>query len=306
MSMNKKEKLLIKWRNNILLAAKALEENNYSAYEDIISSSNNIVNKMKQIDDLTYECKTFGQSNYIFEDVLPSLFKKNKNIVKEFITLIKEDKNLLSQFQFLSALKNYKNSISAEQYVKESLELVQKNIDIKTLNESNQKLADLIHKYEICPSKPIDEETNHFFESCDYVIKSKKKLNNLYQTNENLNYIQQYIQKNAKANIQEARDNVSDKILSFDLKYKNLLNINEKKLLKNILSNDETQSKATFNELKNECLKLTNELLTKSNDECEKEKIASIQETIQNMCYSTDTLVENITKFLNIREVLLA
>lgn len=304
--MSKRDKILIKWRNIILSAAKALEEKNYDIYDNLMQDANSIAKEMKNIDSLTYECKTFGQSNYIFEDVLPDLFKKNKNIVKEFITLIKEDKNLLSQFQFLSALNKYKKSLDAEKYIQESLDLVQKDINIETLNESNAKLAKLLHKYEIHPSHAIDENDNHFFESCDYVIRNKKKLNNLCQTNENLNYIKEYIMSHAQETALEKNNDIINSISSFDSKYNQLLNVNEKKILKNILSSDENQNKVAFNDLKNECLTLTSQLIENTNNADEKNKLLNIKKNINNLEFSPSNLLENITKILNVREVLIS
>ena len=82
----------------------------------------------------------FGILNHIFEDALPKLFKSNRKAVKSFIKTIQEDKNLLSQFQFYNALKQYDGKEDSKKYLDEALSLTKSRINCKTVNESNAKL----------------------------------------------------------------------------------------------------------------------------------------------------------------------
>ena len=138
--MNKENKYILEWRNNILEAAKALNENNFSMYDKLMNEVSNNYNSYKRDVALTYECTNFGMCNYIFEDALPSLFKNKSNAVKEFITTIKEDKNLLSQFQFYKSLEKNNDKVNTNEYITESFNMACENIDMKTLKESNNKL----------------------------------------------------------------------------------------------------------------------------------------------------------------------
>ena len=170
--MNKENKYILEWRNNILDAAKALNENNFSMYDKLMNEVSNNYNSYKRDVALTYECTNFGISNYIFEDALPSLFKTNKKVIKEFVNTIKEDKNLLNQHKFYQALKNINEHTDIHTYINEALLLVKEGIDIKTLNESNDKLSKIIKENGIRPSSEINEDVLKYFESCDFLFKN--------------------------------------------------------------------------------------------------------------------------------------
>ena len=55
--------------------------------------------------------------------------------MKEWMNIIKEDINLLSQFQFYKALENCSSSNDIKEYVNESLDLVRSGINVKTLSK---------------------------------------------------------------------------------------------------------------------------------------------------------------------------
>jgi hypothetical protein len=72
---------------------------------------------------------------------MPKLMVKNKKVIKECVKMIKEDKNLLAQFKFCNSLRKFNCDTDAKDYINESLNLVAKDIDYKTLRESNKKFA---------------------------------------------------------------------------------------------------------------------------------------------------------------------
>ena len=179
--MNKENQYIIEWRNNVLDAAKALNENDFSTYDKLMNIAESNYKLYKREVALTYECKNFGMANYIFEDALPQLFKSNKNAVKEFVNTIKEDKNLLSQFQFYKSLEKNNNNVDTSEYVTETFNLACESIDMKSLKESNKKLSNIIKKYNIKPNDFIPEEKMKLYENCNYIFSTKKKLTNLME-----------------------------------------------------------------------------------------------------------------------------
>ena len=66
----------------MLSASSALETKDFNLYYQLIDEANKIVDAIKKDEELTYECKNFGISNYIFENALPKIFKSNKIIFK--------------------------------------------------------------------------------------------------------------------------------------------------------------------------------------------------------------------------------
>ena len=125
--------------------------------------------------------------------------------------------------------------------------------------------------------------------------------------NENLNNVASYTEKNYNF-ISEEKNNVFEDITKFDEKYNKLLNEEEKDFVKEIMSfknNDNDKKKEIlFNKFKNECLNIINNLISESNDE-DKYGLLEIKEQINNKQFCIDTLVKDMAKLLEIRDVLL-
>lgn len=306
--MNENNKYILQWRELVLKAAKALEEKNFDLYDTLMKEAEIAYSEYKRECALTYECTNFGMANYIFEDALPHLFKTNKKAVKDFITTIKEDKNLLYQFQFYKALEKYNKNIDSTNYINEALEIVKNNINQKTLNESNEKLAKLIIKYGIKPSETIPSRSMELFESCDFLFKNKKRLTNLTTVNENINRVVNFTEQNYNS-INENKTNIFKLIEDFDKKYGSLLNEEEKDFVKEIMDfkkeDKDNKKEKLFNKFKNECLNTINKLISESSEE-EKEGLYAIKEQIESKQYCDETLVKDMAKLLEIRDILMS
>lgn len=295
------------WRDCVLKAAKALEEKNFVLYESLIDEATKEYEEYKRETALTYECKNFGMANYIFEDALPKLFKNNKKAVKEFINTIKEDKNLLSQFQFYKALEKNNDKIDTKEYVVESLEIATSRVNPKTINESVKKLNNIIKKYNIKPNDFISENDMKLFEDCHYVFSNKKKLNNLLEVNDSINSIVEYTKNNYNL-IKEDNKNYLKLIENFEAKYNNLLTEEEKDFVKEIMdfkSEDRNNKKEKlFYKIKEECVSTIDKLLSEASDE-DKSGLNAIKEQIMPKTYCSETLIKDMAKLLEIRDILL-
>lgn len=304
--MNEENKYIIEWSNNVSNAAKALEEHNFDAYERFMEAAKAAYELYKEDTKLTYECVNFGIANYIFEEALPSLFKSKRKAMKEFIQTIKEDKNLLNQLQFYKALEKYNSNVNSSQYINEALEIAKKNIDRKTISKSNKKLSDIIKKYNIKPSEQISEEYIKLFESCDYLFKNEKKLNNLTLISENIKNVVSFTEKNYNS-INESKDNIANLIEDFNKKYNNLLNEEEKSFVKEIMNfkskDNDSKKEKLFNRFKNECLSLADKMIAESSNE-EKNELIALKEKISNKYYCQETVVKDLAKLLEIRDIL--
>lgn len=303
-----RSKYITEWQSYVMMAEKMLNEDNLNGYTKAMNLAEQVVKEYQKKKELTYECKNFGMCNYIFEDALPTLFKTNKQAVKEFIQTIKEDKNLLNQFKFFKALEEHNKSFNSKQYVNEVFDLTNKLIDKKTINESNVKLCNLIKKYDITPSKKIDADRLKFFESCNFVFTNDKKLTNLSKINNNINLVCEFVESNYNNDVIEEKINFLSLIEDFNKKYDRLLNEDERSLVADIMAVKEEVSlqrkENLFNKFKNECLNIVDKMLSEDVDD--KEGLEAIKESIQSKTFNNGTLVQDIAKLLEIKEILVS
>lgn len=302
-------KYINKWSNIINEAKKSLENYDFASYNRLMDEAKDVVLNFDRDCQLTYECNNFGIANYIFEDALPKLFKSNKNAVKDFIKTIKEDKNLSTQFNFYKALEKNTISENTKDYINESLSLAMENINQKTINESNKKLANILMKYDIKPNDFISEKNIQLFEACDYVLTHKKRLTNLNEHNKNLNVIIEHCMNNVTDSVNENKMNLDSLVEDFNRKYSSLLNEEEKSFVKELMDfktpYNESKKEKLFNKFKNECIDEVNKLIEVANNE-EKDGLNNIKEQIVNKTYNTETVVADLAKLLEIRDILMS
>ena len=305
MENNEVNKYLLQWKEYFLKAGEAVSNNDFALHDEMLKKACEYLELYKEDTKLDSDDSNFGMYNQVFEDALPSLFKNNKSVVKEFISTIKEDKNLLNQFKFIKSLNNYSNELDAISYINESLSLFHENVNIKMIDESNKKLQDILLKYNIKPIETISEDKKEFYRICDYLFKNKKKLTNLNEVNLKIKDLSKSISNNVKIN-----ENKKDSLIlidEFEKKYGTLLNEDEKDFVKEIMSSKESSNnkkkEKLFNNIKNECLSLIDGLIKESNDD-EIDGLKAIKEQITNKSFCNESLVGDIAKLLEIRDIL--
>jgi len=304
--MNEKAKYLQLWQNAVKKAADAMRSGNISDAEKYHQEMEDFYERYKEavdFEDTTNNSK-FATLNATLESALPRLLSKNKKALKECINLIKEDKNLFSQFKFCDALRKFNCDSDAKDYINESLKLVSKDIDKKTLKESNNKFAKLLIKYNIRPTDDISESDLKFAENCDYVLTHKKSLNNLTEYTNRIKSISDYIVENKKVN-----DNKIDVLSMAEQVEKKLNSLNEAEqaLVKDIMAANtslaESRRQNLFNKIKNECIEKINKMISENEGE-EKERLLNLKETIMLKEYDKNSIVGDIAKLLEIGAVL--
>jgi hypothetical protein len=295
---------ILQWKDYVAKAEEAMQNGHFDEYDDMMKKADEYYKLYKEDSKLTYECTNFGMANYIFENALPTLFKTKKNVVREFIETIKNDNNLLVQFKFHNALKNINEGIDKRIYINEALDLLKKTIDTKTLKESNKKVFDIIKENNIRPTSVIDECVLKYYESCDYLFKHNPKLSNLNTINENLNTIIDFC--TYKPNDVSSLD-FNNMVESFEAKYQNILTEEEKSIVKEIMdvksANASENKEKLFNKFKNECIETISSLLETANND-DREGLEAIQEQLNNMMFCENSLVKDIAKLLEIRDIL--
>lgn len=287
----------------------ALQNKDFESYAILKSLQESIITDYKKEEDLKKERNTnnFGILNHIFEDALPKLFKTNKKAVKTFISTIKEDKNLLSQFQFYNAIRQYDGKEDSDVFLNEILSLTKNNINCDTVVKSNEKLKNILIENNVISSDFINDETASLYENCNYILTKKKTVNNISRINECKSKVSEYMDSHINI-LNEEKLNVLNMIKEYRVNLKANLTEEEQSLVKQITDFRtplaEDNRKKLFNKFKNECLEYINEMLKESNDE-DKAALNGLKEQLTKQEYCAETIVKDIAKLLEIRDVLL-
>lgn len=307
--MEEYNEYILKWRDKIIEADKCLQEQDFIGYESCLQEANEAYEEYKKDTELTYECKNFGMINHIFENALPKLYKEQQHqVIKDYMCCIKEDKNLLAQFQFYKALGKYNESYEMEDYLTEAVSLAKKNINPKTIKESNKKLAKIISENAIKPNDFISQDNLLFFENCDTLLRKDKKLHNIIEMSDCFNAVVSHIKNNPQA-LKETVFNPERAIKEFTQKMNKTLTTEEKSFVEEIIdmkSKGAEQRKAKlFEKFKNECIHLVDNLLKKSNED-EKDGLQEIKNQLVDKTFCAETIIQDMAKLLEIRDVLMS
>ena len=305
-------KYILKWDKLISEAKNALSNNDFELYSNLMAEAEQAASNYTDYCNRKYIANNFGLANHIFEDVLPSAFKNNKKLVKEFINTIKEDKNLLNQFQFYKTIKeNTDNSLESKcSLINEALHLLHEQLKPSDIIKSNKKLATIIEKYDARPSEPISNDIINLYEDCNYLITHTKKLSNVNEINTALNNVASYlINHNKNTSVNENKANLLNLIEDFDKKYNNILTEEEKDLVKTIIDvkseGADAKKMSLFNKLKNECLTNIDKMLIENISDDDKDGLIAIKEQLNHMNYNSESIVSDISKLLEIKDVLM-
>lgn len=302
-----KNKYTSQWNETAKKAGEALTEGNIEVYETLMEQLDKIADGYKRDLELTYECNNFGLCNAIINDNLVSLFKENKRAVGSITKLIKEDKNLNAQYNFYLAMEKCPEATDARSYIKESLELLKQRINKETLAESNKKLGSMIKKYGLKAEKSISDKDIALYEACDYLFAASPKLSNISTISASMERLCEFVNGNKKPIEESVGGKSPNKLIeAYEDKVSKLLNEDEQAFLKDIIEakNPEGKKEKLFSSLKNECIKAAEALIAESSDE-DKENLYAIKEQISNKEFCSETIVSDIAKLLEIRDVLL-
>ena len=305
--MKEYNKYVREWQDLCIRLNEAMQKDDFNAADKLMRESIESYNKYKECCSYpkSNRERTFGELNYMLESELIHMFKGNKKALKECTLLIKEDNNLRNAFRFIDALRKYNCDGESQRYVTESLELASDGIDRKTFKESVNKFADLLSKYEIGTCK-LDEETIKYYKACENVLCEDKKLSNLTDYTNSMKTISSYIE-NHKAPMTESKETIETISEALEKKIANLTE-EEQSLVKDIIDFrqpmvEERQEKL-FNRFKNECLETIDKLVREASGD-ELNGLNAIKEQLENKLYNKESIVEDIAKLLEIRDVLI-
>lgn len=297
--MSKKyEEYVGQWQRNAIKINEAMQKGDFELTDKLMKESADLYEKFKALSLLPeqYKGMSFGELNHIVENQLLD----NKEVLDECIKQIKGDSNLLSQFRFINSLRNYNCEGKAVEYVTEALNMAIEKIDRKTIKESTEKFSEVLVDNDVENVK-INEDEVKFYKNCAKLLSERKKMSNLSDYTNTLNEVADYVEKHKRENIDEMVQKLSDKMSQ--------LTEDSRELVKDIINFKapmvEERHKKILDKFKNECLSGIKKLKEETTDPKELQKLDGIKEMIESKEYCKETIVEDLAKMLEIRDILL-
>ena len=298
--------------NYIEIMNEALKRNDFKAYNAAKSILDEAIDDCKHEKALMEEMNTnnFGILNHIFEQQLPTLIKSNKKAVRDVIKTIKEDKNLISQFNFYNVIKDqYKGKratdIDSNIVLEKLAEIAVKDIDQSTVKASNKKLRNVMVENNIVPTDFVDEESKALYESGHIILTRKKTTSNMIPLIESYDVVCKYMDKHKNDVINESK-NFDELIEEFETKLKNNLNESEISFVQQITDFRtpiaEKRKEKLFNKLKEDCQTAINSMLKEDADNAE---LKGLSAQLSGMKFNNESIVNDIAKLLEIRDILM-
>jgi len=307
----KNDKYQKEFSNYLNIMNEALEKNDFKAYEVVRDMLDETISECKHEKALMEELNTtnFGILNHIFENELPTLLKTNKKAVRNVIKTIKEDKNLLRQFDFYNVVKNQftentSNAADSSVVLENLVNTVLSDIDQKTLNESNRKFQKVMVENNVTPSEFVDSEARKLYENGNIILSTKRNANNIIKLTESCSMVARYMDEHKKS-LDE--DKSLDKIVEeFENKLKENLTESEISFVQQITDFRtpiaEQRKEKLFNKFKNECISKIDEMLK---EDAENGELNGLKEQISSMAYNKESIVKDMAKLLEIRDILM-
>ena len=298
--------------NYLQIMSEALNKKDFAVYDAAKEMLEETVEDCKHEKQLAEQLNTtnFGILNHIFEERLPELFKTNKKAVRDVIKTIREDKNLMGEFNYYNAIRQYKGKIaekiSPDMIMSKLNEAIVATINKSTVIESNKKFRKVLKENNIIPNDFVDDEMKELYESGHNILtKNSGSINNVMVIAESSDNIKSYMDKHKTDAVKEAID--PDKLVrEYKEKLKDTLTESEMSFVQQITDwrspIAEQRKEKLFNKFKNECIDKINEMLKEDKDNVE---LKGLSDQINEMSFNKDTIVKDIAKLLEIRDILL-
>ena len=295
--------------NYLTIMNEALKRNDFKAYDVVRDMLDESVSECKHEKALMSEMRTtnFGVLNHIFESELPTLIKKNKKAVRNVIKTIKEDKNLLGEFNFYNTVKNkYTESVSETLTPEELITNVMESLDIDqaTLKDSNKKLMKVMEENGVVPSDFVGDEDKKLYENCHAILSLKKSPNNVIRLAESIKNVGRYMESHKGEKTSEK--SIDSIVEDFGRKMKDTLNESEMSFVQQITDFKspiaEQRKRKLFDKFKNECISKIDTMLK---EDSSNDALKGLRSDIDKMEFKNETIVRDMAKLLEIRDILM-
>ena len=306
-----KKKYIAEAENYINIMSEAIKRDNIKAFDVAKEMLEETVDDYRKEKALVNEMNTtnFGVLNHIFEECLPNIIKTNKSAVGKVIKLIKEDKTLTSEFNFYNTIRNYNSSVSdtlsPEDMMKRLNESIISKLDKKKVMESNKKLRDTMIKSNIIPESHVPEDKKMLYECGDTLMKCKPSAKNILKLHESEKGVIGYLYTH-KDDVIKKSVSPETMIENFENKLKETLTESELSFIQQITDFKapiaEKRKEKLFKKLKEDCMTVIDSMIKESPENTE---VKALKEQLDNMKYSNESVVKDVAKLLEIRDILM-
>lgn len=301
-------KYIRKWQDASIKLNEAIQKRQFDVADNLMKEAQDAYERFKECSSYPDRNSklTFGELNHMLESKLVGMFKNDKKSLKECTNLIKNDRNLLTEFKFIDSLRRYSSEADPHTYVNECISLAKGGLNADTLDESNGQFAALLSKLEI-GNMEIDEETSNLYKACHVVLSEDRKLNNIDRYNKSVDTICEYVSNQTKK--EEPNVQVDFKKMTEELGRK-IANLSEEEqsMVGDILDFKSTiaedRKRNVFENFKTSCLKQIDKMISENKDANELDGLKSIKEQINSMQYCRESVVKDLAKLLEIKEIL--
>ena len=222
----------------------------------------------------------------------------NKTKYKEFIKTITESPILRTQFIVYKNIENgyFPSEVSAVEYLKENISLFD-SFNKKDIVKENQKLTKGL--------KTVESEKIH--EALHNLIILEKKAETINQLHESFEVLKKWLTTPKNISESTKKTNVDpNKFLEivtqkYNEKY-STISEEEKKILKTILSENESEKETTLKEMIKETISLINKSLKEFGSNLDvKEKLLDAKDVMYSLEYKKETFKEDILKVYDLK-----
>lgn len=286
-------------KKSISALCEAVNADDYDEVDRLIGIVNEKYGLFLESKNAPYEYRTFKEAKDALDECLGSLYTNNKKILKEFATLIKGDRNLRSEYEFVDRVGRYSLDGGEDEYLNECMSSLS-GIDRKTLGESNRKLFEALNRNGIKPG----ERKEGYIAECEAfenLIADRRAEGDINSFIDGKMRVKTYMVENKvvrKTNKADISSLVGEYVELQDIN----LNEAEKKIV-NILSNGtDAELRELFESLKNDCRAIIREMLDKCSAD-ERGDVMEMMSKIESKSYDKDGK-DGIIKLIDINEVI--
>ena len=254
----------------------------------------------------------------LFESMSCNLMNKKdgRKVIKEYITFLRESSAIKNVLKLDNFVKTNSISSNADILLNEAINCC-RIADKKTYDIERGKLSEIIVKSiknENISKAQIDEAIaakNATLDSIIFLTLNKKSLKNLNEYVENFNIVSSLLSENKKSTMEvetSSIDDVNEVGLMDELNssINELSETWEKNLAKDLVLSSLSGNKKSeiFEEYKQDCLEIIDEIIKKDIDTITKSNVNSMMEGLKNKNYSEDTFITDILNLAELKETL--
>lgn len=257
-----------------------------------------------------------GKIRNLYENISDTMLESDNGVkvMRKYIKTIKENKDLKKVFSFYNFIDNLDvDSDSRWTYITEGLKYLD-GIDKRNYKKGVKELGNIVSEgVKISNiSRNIIEEcinnTNNVYESVDFLVLEKPTLKNINEQVNAKNDILNFLDNKTIVVRESCESNKTNKELINEIN-EEMSEINEswmKELIEDITLNNLSNNgdKVLFENYKNDCLMIIENIVNSENDIEDKSKMYSLREKLGNKEYNAETFNNDIINLAELKSTL--